>query len=76
MTSDTEHVEHIFMDGLQRMVRGVTNTGSIEITLFLLNWKLALLSMLPIPLSMVSASWFTKRVHGYYHDIRRNKAPV
>jgi ABC-type multidrug transport system fused ATPase/permease subunit len=44
--------------------------------LFVLNWKLALLSMVPIPILVVSASWFTKRVHRYYHDIRQSGASL
>jgi ATP-binding cassette subfamily B protein/subfamily B ATP-binding cassette protein MsbA len=44
--------------------------------LFLLNWKLAAMSLLPIPLLMLSASWFTSRVHGYYHDIRKRSAEL
>ena len=48
----------------------------IMIMLFLLNWKLALLSLLPIPLLVLSASTFTKRMHRYYHDIRRSSADL
>jgi len=44
--------------------------------LFLLNWKLAMLSLLPIPLLVLSASTFTKRMHRYYHDIRRSSADL
>ncbi|MGH7258216.1 MAG: ABC transporter ATP-binding protein [Nitrospiraceae bacterium] len=76
VTSDTEHVERIFVDGLEGLLTASLTLAGITITLFLLNWKLALLSMLPIPLLIVSASWFTKRVHGYYHDIRKNGASL
>ena len=76
VTSDTEHVERIFVDGLEGLLTASLTLAGITVTLFLLNWKLALLSMLPIPLLIVSASWFTKRVHGYYHDIRKNGASL
>jgi ABC-type multidrug transport system fused ATPase/permease subunit len=49
---------------------------AITILLFTLNWKLALLSLIPIPLLIVSALVFTKRVHRYYHDIRRSAAEL
>ena len=74
VTSDTEHVERIFVDGLEEVLTASLTLVGITITLFTLNWKLALLSLLPIPLLIVSASWFTRRVHGYYHDIRSNGA--
>lgn len=71
VTNDTEHVERIFIDGLEGALTASLTLIGITGMLFLLDWKLALLSLLPIPFLMVSASWFTKTVHGYYHHIRR-----
>jgi len=76
VTNDTEHVERIFIDGLEGMLTASLTLTGITIMLFLLNWKLALLSMLPIPLLIVSATLFTKRVHGYYHQIRKHAADL
>ena len=76
VTSDTEHVERIFVDGLEGLLTALLTLAGITVMLFLLNWKLALLSMVPIPVLIVSASWFTRRVHGYYHDIRRSGASL
>ncbi|HJR78168.1 MAG TPA: ABC transporter ATP-binding protein [Nitrospiraceae bacterium] len=74
VTSDTEHVERIFVDGLEGLLTASLTLAGITVMLFALNWKLALLSMVPIPILVVSASWFTRRVHGYYHDIRKTGA--
>ena len=76
VTNDTEHVERIFIDGLEGALTASLTLIGITSMLFFLNWKLALLSLLPIPLLMVSASWFTKTVHGYYHHIRRVSAEL
>ena len=76
VTNDTEHVERIFIDGLEGALTASLTLIGITAMLFLLNWKLALLSMLPIPVLMVSASWFTRRVHGYYHEIRKGSAEL
>jgi ABC-type multidrug transport system fused ATPase/permease subunit len=76
VTSDTEHVERIFVDGLEGLLTASLTLAGITVTLFILNWKLALLSMVPIPILIVSASWFTRRVHAYYHDIRRSGASL
>lgn len=76
VTNDTEHVERIFIDGLEGALTASLTLIGITIMLFALNWRLAALSMLPIPLLMVSASWFTKRVHGYYHEIRKRSADL
>jgi ABC-type multidrug transport system fused ATPase/permease subunit len=76
VNNDTEHVERIFIDGLESMLTASLTLIGIMIMLFLLNWKLALLSLLPIPLLVLSASTFTKRMHRYYHDIRRSSADL
>lgn len=76
VTNDTEHVERIFIDGLEGAVTASLTLLGITVMLFILNWKLAALSLLPIPLLMVSASWFTSTVHGYYHQIRKHSADL
>lgn len=76
VTNDTEHMERIFVDGLEGMLTATLTLIGITTMLFLLNWKLAILALLPIPILVVSASAFTKRVHRYYHDVRRHAAEL
>ena len=74
--SDTEHVERIFIDGLEGMLTAFLTLVGITILLFALNWKLALLALIPIPILLVSAIIFSKKVHGYYHEIRKKSADL
>lgn len=76
VTNDTEHVERIFIDGLEGALTATLTLAGITIMLFALNWKLAALSLLPIPILMLSASRFTRTVHGYYHEIRRGSGEI
>lgn len=76
VTSDTEHVERIFVDGLEGLLTASLTLTGITIMMFFLNWKLALLSLVPIPILIVCAAWFTKRVHKYYAEIRRSVADL
>ena len=76
VTSDTEHVERIFVDGLEGLLTASLTLIGITIMLFVLNWKLALLSLLPIPILAVCAGWFTRRVHGYYAQMRKSVAEL
>ena len=76
VNNDTEHVERIFIDGLEGLLTASLTLVGITIMLFALNWKLAVLSLIPIPVLIVSATVFTKRVHGYYHAIRRSAAEL
>ena len=74
--NDTEHMQRIFVDGLEEIITaGLTLTG-IMIMLFMLNWKLALLALVPIPFLVVGAALFTKRVHGHYRAIRKGAAEL
>ena len=76
VNSDTEHVERIFVDGLEGLLTASLTLAGITIMLFTLNWKLAALSLLPVPILVLSAMAFTERVHHYYHAIRRNAAEL
>ncbi len=76
VTNDTEHVERIFIDGLEGMMTASLTLIGITGLLFVLNWKLAALSLLPIPLLALSASWFTSKVHGYYRETRQSAADL
>ncbi len=76
VTNDTEHVERIFIDGLEGMLTASLTLIGITGLLFVLNWKLAALSLLPIPLLALSASWFTSKVHGYYRETRQSAAEL
>ena len=74
--NDTEHVERIFVDGLEAILTASLTLIGITCVLFSLNWKLALLAMIPIPVLVLSAIGFSRRVHGYYHEIRRSTADL
>jgi ATP-binding cassette subfamily B protein/subfamily B ATP-binding cassette protein MsbA len=76
VTNDTEHVERIFIDGLEAALTAALTLTGITIMLFVLNWRLAALSLLPIPILMLAASRFTKTVHGFYHEIRKGSAEI
>ena len=76
VTSDTELVERIFVDGLEGLLTASLTLVGITIMMFFLNWKLALLSLLPIPILIVCAAWFTRRVHGYYAEMRKSVADL
>lgn len=74
--NDTEHMQRIFVDGLEGVITaGLTLIGIMGV-LFWLNWKLALLALVPIPLLVLGAMGFTKRVHGYYKEIRKGSAEL
>ena len=76
VTNDTEQVERIFIDGLEGIITATLTLVGITVILFTLNWRLALLVLVPIPILVLTGSWFTRRVHRYYHVIRQSAADL
>ena len=76
VTNDTEHVERIFIDGLEGMLTASLTLIGITVILFTLNWKLALFVLVPVPILVFAGIGFTRRVHRYYHEIRREAADL
>jgi ATP-binding cassette subfamily B protein/subfamily B ATP-binding cassette protein MsbA len=76
INNDVEHVERIFIDGIESLLMSSLTLIGISVILFSLDWKLALLSLLPIPVLIYSASFFTRRVHGFYRQVREATADL
>jgi ABC-type multidrug transport system fused ATPase/permease subunit len=76
VVNDTEHVQRIFIDGLEGMLTATLTLVGITTILFMLNWQLALLVLLPIPILILGGVGFTRKVHRYYHDIRQRAAEL
>jgi ABC-type multidrug transport system fused ATPase/permease subunit len=76
VNNDVEHVERIFIDGIESLLMSSLTLIGISVILFSLDWKLAFLSLLPIPVLVYSAAYFTNKVHHYYHLVRRSSAEL
>jgi ABC-type multidrug transport system fused ATPase/permease subunit len=74
--NDTEHMQRIFVDGLEEIITAALTLIGIMAVLFWLNWKLALLALVPIPLLIIGAIAFTKRIHKHYRKIRKGSAEL
>ena len=62
ITQDTQSVEEVIVLGAQHLVINVLTLMGITVVLLVMNWKLTLLVMLPIPLVMFLSQLFWKRV--------------
>ena len=76
VVNDTEPVQRIFIDGFEGMLTATLTLVGITTILFVMNWKLALLVLLPIPILVVGGVYFTRRVHRYYGEIRQHAADL
>ena len=74
VNNDVNNVERIFIDGIESITIALFTIAGITSMLFYLNWKMALLSLIPIPFLILSALTFTKKIHRLYHAIREKSA--
>lgn len=74
VNDDVSSVERVFIDGVEQFTVASLTLIGVTVCLLLLNWKLALLAMIPIPVLILGAVIYTKTVHQYYRVIRQKLA--
>ena len=76
VVNDVNNLERIFIDGVEALVMAGLTLMGIMTVLFFLNWRLALIALIPIPFLMIGATIFTTKVHKLYHRIRQQAAQL
>jgi len=71
VTNDTSFLQHFMVQGLQQIIVHILMIAGIAVVLFLMNWQLALMTLIPLPLVAFGTIWFSRRMHGVYHRIWR-----
>ncbi|MBL7984208.1 MAG: ABC transporter ATP-binding protein [Flavobacteriales bacterium] len=74
VVSDIETVEDIFSQGLIMIMGDLLKLVAIVAAMFIINWKLALWSMLPIPVLLWSTNIFKNSIQMSFEDVRTQVA--
>lgn len=72
--SDIETIEDIFSQGLLMIMGDILKLVAVVIVMFVVNWKLALLSLVPIPLLLWSTNIFKNSIRKSFQDVRTQVA--
>ena len=72
--SDIETIEDIFSQGLLMIMGDILKLVVVVVVMFVYNWKLALLSMVPIPLLLWSTNIFKNSIQKSFQDVRTQVA--
>ncbi|MBK7100802.1 MAG: ABC transporter ATP-binding protein [Flavobacteriales bacterium] len=72
--SDIETIDDIFSQGLLMIMGDILKLVVVVVVMFVYNWKLALLSMLPIPLLLWSTDYFKNSIQRSFQDVRTQVA--
>lgn len=72
--SDIETIDDIFSQGLLMIMGDILKLLVVVVVMFVYNWELALLSMVPIPLLLWSTNIFKNSIQKSFQDVRTQVA--
>ena len=67
VTNDTERLWNFVSSTLVSMVLVILTIVGIGVCLFVMHWKLAIFTLLPVPLMILLMAFFHKRLHRLFH---------
>lgn len=71
VTSDSDRVAHLVTWGLLDVTWGLLNIATSAVFMYIINWRLALIVLTMLPLLLVVAAQFQKRILDEYRRVRR-----
>ncbi|MGI6038389.1 MAG: ABC transporter ATP-binding protein [Limnochordia bacterium] len=76
IVDDINHVERVLLDGTEQVIVALLTLGGVTFLLFRMNWYLALMALIPVPILFVGAILYTRKVHNLYRLVRRYSAAM
>ena len=70
ITNDVEALDQLVTDGLSSLVQNTLVLAGTAIVLFLLDWRLALATLVVLPLMAAATAWFRVRSNRAYRRVR------
>jgi len=74
VTNDSANVRQFLVYGSQQLIVDMITLLAIGVLLFTVDWRLAAVSLLPVPILVLGTTVFSKKIHGAYHRIWRTWA--
>jgi len=70
ITNDVEALDQLVTDGISSLVQNSLVLGGTVVVLFLLDWRLALATLVVLPLMGLATAWFRSRSNHAYRRVR------
>lgn len=70
VTSDIDTVADVFSEGMLTIIGDILKLVFVIIWMFVLNWKLTLLTLIPIPLLLIATRIFQKSIKKSFQSVR------
>jgi ABC-type multidrug transport system fused ATPase/permease subunit len=76
VNNDVNNMERVFIDGVEQLIVAGLTLAGVATMMFVLDWRLALLALMPIPFLVLGGVVYTGRVHRLYTIIRQKLAAM
>lgn len=76
ITEDSERLQDLMLEGLSFLSVQLFLFFGIGSVLFLMNWRLACFILIPIPIIVLGAGWFWKKVRSLWHRAYRRRSKL
>jgi ATP-binding cassette subfamily B protein len=76
VTSDSDRVAELITWGMLDTTWGIMNIITASFFMALINWRLALIVMAIIPILVIVASWFQKKIIREYRQVRKVNSKI
>ena len=76
LTSDTQRLGDTIGWGLIDIIWGVSYVIMVSIVMLIINWKLALVVLIIIPIVAVISAYFQKRILSSYREVRKTNSKI
>ena len=76
ITEDSERLQDFLLEGLSFLSVQLFLFFGIGSVLFLMNWKLACFILIPIPIIVLGAGWFWRKVRSLWHRAYRRRSKL
>ncbi|MFP4026959.1 MAG: ABC transporter ATP-binding protein [Candidatus Brocadiia bacterium] len=70
VVNDSESVEQLIVHSIQRLLEAFLTLMLIAVYMFVVNWRLAILALIPIPLIIVQISYYSPRFRKIFRNVR------
>ncbi|MGB9596918.1 MAG: ABC transporter transmembrane domain-containing protein [Candidatus Poribacteria bacterium] len=76
ITYDTGNLQQFIVNGIQDFTVDVMMLTGMSVVLFVTNWKLAALTLIPLPLLTIGTIYFGQKMHMAYHKVWRRMSSI
>jgi ATP-binding cassette subfamily B protein len=76
ISHDTGRLQDFIVHGIQEFLMDILTLTGMCVVLFVVNWRLAALTLIPIPALTIGAVIFGRKMHKVYHKVMRQMAGI